>query len=367
MEQAGVATDRLDLEDVAFALAPRLNAAGRGGEAARAARLLLTEDEDEALSLATEIDAANRERRDMTRKAIAEARRLLGLVRPGEEPEQAAAPEAAAAATAEAPGVEALAAVEDPVGPDDLSGPLIPVPPRSAADLPAALLIRGEWPVGIVGLVAGRLAEDLGRPAVVATTLDGAEGILRASCRSGGAFNMAEALVACSDLLIRHGGHQAAAGFDISAENWPRFAERFLEIAAAQLPPAEAPELRLDLVLPADSVDFDFVREMTLLEPTGPGNPRPTIGIAGLSVSRVRPAAGGHTQLVLRRSKDVLDAIAFRRADLAESLHEGDRIDVVARAASRRFGGFETIQLEVIDVSEEGARLKPGRGAGAEG
>jgi predicted rRNA methylase YqxC with S4 and FtsJ domains len=106
---------------------------------------------------------------------------------------------------------------------------------------------------------------------------------------------------------------------------------------------------------------------MTLLEPTGPGNPRPTIGVAGLSVSRVRSAAGGHTQLVLRRSKDVLDAIAFRRADLAESLHEGDRIDVVARAASRRFGGFETIQLEVIDVSEEGARLKPRRGAGAEG
>jgi single-stranded-DNA-specific exonuclease len=182
MEQAGVARDQLDLEDVAFALAPRLNAAGRVGEGARAARLLLTEDEEEARSLAIEIDAANRERRDMTRKAIAEARRSLGLVRPGEE--------------TEAPGVEALAAVEDPVGTDDVSGPPIPVPPRSAADLPAALLIRGEWPVGIVGLVAGRIAEDLARPAVVATTLDGADGILRASCRSGGAFNMAEALVA---------------------------------------------------------------------------------------------------------------------------------------------------------------------------
>ena len=76
-------------------------------------------------------------------------------------------------------------------------------------------------------------------------------------------------------------------------------------------------------------------------------------------MSRVRAAKGGATQLVLRRRRDVLDAVAFRRPDLATMLHEGDRIDVVARATVRSFNGFESLQLEVIDVSAEGAQVAP--------
>jgi hypothetical protein len=114
--------------------------------------------------------------------------------------------------------------------------------------------------------------------------------------------------------------------------------------------------LVVDLVLPADWVDFAFVREIGLLDPTGTGNPAPTLAVTGLTVSRVRPANGGHTQLVLRRTRDVIDAVAFRRPDLVAMLHEGDRIDVVARASSRRFGGFESMQLEIVDVSAEGGQ-----------
>jgi single-stranded-DNA-specific exonuclease len=216
------------------------------------------------------------------------------------------------------------------------------------------------WGVGIVGLIAGRLAEDFGRPAVVATILDADAGTLRASCRSGGGINMAEALIECDDLLIRHGGHAAAAGFDIAADRWPEFEERFLALASAGAPrPEGPPELALDLVLPADAVDFTLVRELSLLEPSGPGNPAPVVAVRGLRVVRVRSAKGGATQLVLGRTRDVLDAVAFRRPDLAEMLHEGDRIDVVARASARQFGGFESVQLDVIDVSAEGAQLGP--------
>ena len=117
-----------------------------------------------------------------------------------------------------------------------------------------------------------------------------------------------------------------------------------------------AAQLTVDLVLPADSVDFALVRELALLAPTGAGNPVPTLAITGLTVSRVRAANGGHTQLVLRRSRDVVDAVAFRRPDLAAMLHEGDRIDVAARAASRVFGGFELMQLEIVDVAAEGSQ-----------
>jgi single-stranded-DNA-specific exonuclease len=169
--------------------------------------------------------------------------------------------------------------------------------------------------------------------------------------------NLAEALLACADLMIRHGGHRAAAGFDIAAERWPEFCARFLTIAAANAQPPASPELAVDLVVAADAADYDLVREIGLLSPTGAGNPAPNVGVTGLTVVRVRSANGGHTQLVLRRSRDVVDGVAFRRADLAAMLHEGDRIDLVAKVGSRKFGGFESIQLEVLDVSAEGEQL----------
>ena len=333
--RASLSGEKLDLDDIGFAVAPRLNAAGRVGEAARAARLLLADDPAEAESLAAEIDGANRERREMTRSALLEVRRSL-RVEPSVEPEEEMA-EIAATGIA----------------------PIVPLPTPLAESLPAAILIKGEWPVGIVGLIAGRLAEDLSRPVIVATTLDGEAGSLRASCRSGGTLNLAEALVECSDLLIRHGGHEAAAGFDILADNWTAFSDRFLALTLARAVPPSRPELKLDIVLTADSVDFGFVREMELLEPTGPGNPSPNVGITGFRVVRARAANGGHSQLVLRRTRDVLDAIAFRRPDLASAVHEGDEVDIVARASVRAFGGLETVQLEILDVGDAGSLTPP--------
>src|SRR5450759_3759799 len=265
VERAGLARDRLNTDDIGFGIAPRLNAAGRMGEAARAGRLLLATDRDVADELAAELEKANLDRREMTKVALAEARQKLGLN--------------ATELAGVAPG--AVGATLEP---------------------PDALVVQGEWGVGIVGLIAGRLAEDSGRPAVVATVLDADAGTLRASCRSGGGINMAEALIECDDLLIRHGGHAAAAGFDIAADRWSEFRERFLTIASAGAPrPDGPPELELDMVLPADAVDFSLVRELTLLEPSGTGNPTPVVAVRGLRVVRVRSAKGGATQLVLGR------------------------------------------------------------------
>jgi single-stranded-DNA-specific exonuclease len=326
--RAGLAPDRLNLDDIGFALAPRLNAAGRVGEAARAETLLLAEDRTEAEALADEIDAANRERREITKTAVAEARAALGV---------------------------ALG----PVAPLDGDA----APPAVPTELPAALLIRGEWPVGIIGLVAGRLAEDLGRPSVVVTFADEGAGILRGSCRSPKGFNLAEALIACADLLDRHGGHAAAAGFDISIDHWAEFQTRFLSLAALAELPTGRPELWVDIVLPGDAVDYALVRELAMLEPTGAGNPVPLVAVTGLRVVRARAASGGHTQLVLGRGRDVLDAVAFRRPDMATTLRPGDMVDVVTRVASRRFGGFESIQLEVLDVAGQGTQFGPGQDA----
>jgi single-stranded-DNA-specific exonuclease len=332
LERAGILPANVDLDDIGFAVAPRLNAAGRVGEAGRAARLLLAQEPQEASRLAEEIEAANVERRSVTKSALEEARLALGLDSVAVEAE--ASPAAGAAMQ-------------------------IAVP----ESLPAALVVRGEWPIGIIGLIAGRLMDETNRPAVVASFVDRDAGLIRASCRGPQGWNLAMALIECDDLLVRHGGHAAAAGFDILEVRWPEFVERFTQLAASAVRVSGPRELALDIVLPAAAIDYALVRELGMLAPMGPGNPLPLLGLTGFRVVRARSATGGHTQLVLSRGRDVLDAVAFRRPDLALSLREGDRIDVVARAASRRFGGFESIQLEVLDVAAEGAEPAVGPGA----
>ena len=297
-ERSGIKAEAVDLESVAFAIAPRLNAAGRVGEAAEAARLLLAEDPTEAMQRAEVLEAANTTRRDLMKSAVAEARAIL----------------------------------------------------EGAPDAPS-ILVHGPWGVGIVGLVASRLAEDRGRPAVVGAELGD---VIRASCRSDGALDLGAALERCEDLFIRHGGHAGAAGFELPVSRWDEFVERFTALAASAVPRDPRLALAVDLAIPGLDVDYALHRDLARLEPCGPGNPEPLVAIVGLTATRVRPATGGHSQLTLKRRLDVLDGIAFGRPDIAEAVHEGDRLDVVARVTSRRFGGFESLQLDIRDVATSG-------------
>jgi len=289
----------VDLETIAFVLAPRLNAAGRVGEAVDAASLLLAEDAAEADRLAAVLEAANAARRDLTKTAIAEARTSA-----------------------------------------------------DAVDGAPATIVRGPWPVGIIGLVAGRLAEERGVPAIVGAELGA---VIRASCRSDGRVHLADALAACSDLLIRHGGHAGAAGFEVAAGRWDALRDRLFEIVAAAGPVDARPTLNLDLALAARDVDYGLHRELHRLAPCGTGNPEPLVAILGLTVVRSREATGGHTQLVLRRERDVIDGIAFGWPELAAAVVEGDRLDIVGRLMSRRFGGFESLQVEIRDAAPSGS------------
>ena len=296
---AGVTPSSVDLETLGFVVAPRLNAAGRVGEAMDAAMLLLADDAAEATRLAAVLEAANLVRRDLTKSAIAEAR----------------------------------------ISAD-------------AVDGAAATIVRGPWPVGIVGLVASRLADERGVPAIVGAELGS---VIRASCRSDGRIHLADTLAACGDLLIRHGGHAGAAGFEIATERWSELRERFLAIATAGGAVDPRQTLTLDLALAARDVDYSLHRELARLAPCGTGNPEPVVAVLGLTVVRAREATGGHTQLVLKRERDVLDGIAFGWPELATLVTSGDRIDIVGRVSSRRFGGLESLQLEIRDASPSGS------------
>ena len=281
---------------------------------------------EDASTLAASLETANTTRRDLMRVAIAEARSAIGLAEPGA-----------------APGQRPL--VELP------AGDAMPGGGAALVDMPA-ILVRGAWPVGIIGLVAGRLADETGKAAIVGTQLGD---VIRASCRGDGRLDLADALATCGDLFVRFGGHAAAAGFEIPVGRWDEFAARFLALAAASAPVDPRTPLPVDLALPAAYVDYGLYRDLARLAPCGAGNPEPLVAVLGLTVQRVRAANGGHTQLVLRRERDVIDGIAFGRPDLAAGLADGDRIDVVARLASRVFGGLETLQLEVRDVAPSGS------------
>jgi single-stranded-DNA-specific exonuclease len=295
---AGTSPESVDLETLAFVVAPRLNAAGRVGEAADAARLLLATDDVEAAAISATLETANLLRRDLTKVAIAEARTST-----------------------------------------------------DAVDGAAATIVRGPWPIGVVGLVASRLSEERNVPAIVGAELGD---VVRASCRSDGRVHLADALAACSDLLIRHGGHRGAAGFEIAADRWDELRARFLAIAEAAGPVDPRPSLELDLMLPARLVDYGLHRELAMLAPWGTGNAEPLVAVLGMTVMRAREAAGGHSQLVLRRERDVLDGIAFGWPELSRLVSEGDRLDIAARLVSRRFGGIESLQLDIRDAAPSG-------------
>ncbi|HEX5465381.1 MAG TPA: single-stranded-DNA-specific exonuclease RecJ [Candidatus Limnocylindrales bacterium] len=302
---AHLAPERVDLETIAFQIAPRLNAGGRMGEATLAAELLLAAGPEAAAPLAERLEAANLARRELTRTALIAAR-------------------------------QAVAALADA----------------------AAIVVAADWPVGIIGLVAGRLAEESGRPAVVVATGGSS---WRASARAPeGRADLAAVFEACADLLERYGGHPQAAGCEFAPAAFGAFRDRIVSLVAAAAGPTPAaeveagPELRLDLAVEAADVDYRLLHDLEPLGPSGPGNPPPLVGVEGLAVVRARAASGGHTSLTLRKGREVLDAIAFERADLAASVAEGDRLDVVARLVSRTFGGYESLQLELRDVGPAG-------------
>jgi single-stranded-DNA-specific exonuclease len=327
---ASMAAPAVDIEMLSFAVAPRINAAGRVGESAAAAALLLSDDREEADRLASELETANKTRRDMTTQAMGEARAAIAAAGLAPTALDAAAPDLDGAADQDFAG----AAPADPVALH-------------------ATIVRGPWPVGIVGLVASRLVEDHGKPAIVGADLGDC---VRASCRSNGRLDLGATLDACGPIFLRHGGHAGAAGFEIEAARWPEFVAAFDALAAGAVPADPRLPLAIDLALPALEVDYALHRDLRRLDPCGQGNPEPLLIVEGLTVTRIRAASGGHTQMTLRRRLDVLDGIAFGRPDLAETVHEGDRVDVVARLTSRTFGGFESLQLDIRDVASSAIR-----------
>jgi len=295
---------------VGFTLAPRINAAGRIGDAGPALELLTADDLLEATQLAEALEQVNEQRKEVTRDALADARRLLGL-----------------------------------------SGD--PFDGARAILADGLVAVRGPWSPGVLGLVAGRLAEEFGRPALVAHESgdDGEEGgvMLRASIRAPRGYAVATALQENSTHFLRHGGHDGAGGCSLPAPSW-LVATAALGASFATQQAAHAPYLDVDLELPSGFRSVELLAALVdLLAPTGVGNADPLFLLRGVTLIDVRLVGDGrHARIKIDLDGRAVEGIAFGRADVDELA--GQAIDLVVRVLQRTYRGQAKVELQVVDV-----------------
>lgn len=315
IERAGLKVGRVNASDIGYVLGPRLNAAGRIADAEEALRLLLTEEVEEAKTLAETLELRNTERQELTRQVVKAARE-----RADERP-----------------------------------------------DAWATVVADPAWPAGIVGLAASRLVEDHGRPAVV-IALAGDEG--KGSCRSISSVHIAEALDECDDLLIKHGGHAMAAGFSVASGLLPAFIERLDAVVRRRLGGVRpVPTLRVDAEIEPEALTARLALELADLEPCGAGNPRPHLLVRNVRVHGIRQvgADSDHLRCKITLGRFTFDAMAFRRGGHADAMTDAGSVDAVVTIGTG-LRGF--VELELRDFGPVGTadamRLAGPEVAGAE-
>ena len=302
VETAGLAGKPLRAGHVGFILAPRLNAAGRIGDAGDGLRLLLTDDKEEAAKLARELETLNARRQEMDQQILASAEAALA-----------------------AQGIE-----------DDR----------------AIVLAADDWHPGVIGIVASRLVERYGRPTFL-IAWEGDTG--RGSGRSIPGFDLHDALHRVGGTLEKFGGHSMAAGLTVRRARFEEFRVAFLEVAAQLLRPEDlVPAQRIDLEVPLGNLSEDLERLMRHLEPCGMGNPAPVFGVRGARAVGARRVGSNHLRFVLDDGSGALPAIGFQWADQVPEAWLEHPLDVAFRLEHDDWQGRSTLQARVATIAPSG-------------
>jgi single-stranded-DNA-specific exonuclease len=316
MACAGLTSGDVRASQLGFILGPRLNAAGRIGDANDGLRLLLTDSMEEALGLAQKLDQLNTERQDLDQTIL----------------------------------TEAIAQIEGSVDLDRTAG---------------LVLASDRWHPGVVGIVASRVVERFGRP----TFLIGLDGeIGKGSGRSVSRFDLHQALGGCGDLLERYGGHKMAAGLTVRRDQVDAFRARFAAVCAETLDPSDlGPEQRVDLELGLGEVTDELERLCRHLEPCGMGNPGPVYLVRGAAL--VNPSyvgqKGEHLRGFLKDGGGGVAAIGFQFADRVGPL-EAQPLDAAFRLERHEFRGQSYLQARLVALAPSVAsrqRVRGERGA----
>lgn len=305
LEVGGVNVDQVTAVNVAFAMAPRINASGRLDHAGRAVTLLTTDQQEEAQRLAWELDALNKNRQQVVEQ-IAQ---------------------------------ESMTMIQSRWGYDKL---------------PPVIVLAGEgWNVGVVGIVASKILERFYRPVVI-LGIDPETGNCKGSARSIPGFDIYEALHSCKELMHHFGGHPAAAGMSLHTDQLAEFEEGLCSFADGVLSEEHfVPLYHADLECCIADVPLKIIDELEMLGPFGMSNAVPKIVFRGLEVKEVRKMGkeSKHLKLRFQQKGEQLEAVAFGLGHLADVLPEGTKVDVLGELSVNEWNGNRKPQLMIQDLS----------------
>lgn len=303
MKVAGVESKNLDEETVGFQLAPRLNALGRLDDPNPAIELLTGFIEDEIADIALMIDAKNTERKEMVQAIYDQAKSMVN------------------------------------------------------PDKPVQVLAAEDWNPGVLGIVAGRLLEELQQPVIVLTIQDG---LAKGSARSVEAVDIFQALNENRDLFVAFGGHSGAAGMTLKVENLTALSDTLSDfIKENNLDLSSKSKLVLDEELDLNDLTLDTVKSLKKLAPFGMDFPKPTFYLKDFQVESVRTMGQDNAHLKLRIKKNTvsMDAVAFGKGGLAQEFSQVKNLELAVQLSVNQWNGNTSIQLMLVDARVDGVQL----------
>lgn len=303
IEVAGLQGKPIRAGHVAFALGPRLNAAGRIGDAMDGLALLLADDHADALARARRLETQNAQRQELDQRILQEA----------------------------------IETVEREVRLDEDYG---------------LVLASETWHPGVIGIVASRVVERYARPAIL-VAVEGDTG--KGSGRSIPGFDLHAAISECAPHLLRFGGHPMAAGVTVARDALAGFRAAFNTVARARLAPDDlVPRRRIDAVVRLGDLSLDLERLLRHLEPCGAGNPTPVFGVTGATVREARPVGANHLRLLLQDDAGRIPAIGFDWADRVDPAWWRAPVDVAFQLQQNEWRGDVSLQARIVDVRPAG-------------
>ncbi len=299
-EIAAIGESPLDAHTILFRLGPRLNAAGRMGDACAAVHLLTTDNEREAQEIASRLEQTNSLRQRIEEKIYAAAKEMI---------------------------------IAEQMWPEKKS----------------LVLASADWHPGVIGIVASRLAEEFYRPTILIACQ---EKIAKGSGRSIASFPLFWGLKKCHQWMEAFGGHAQAAGILIRPEHIPSFAEAFEAVVRRYCAEEDfTPTISIDTWAQLGQIDETFLQELEAMAPFGPGNPEPVLVTGDLEVLESRLVGKNHLRIRLQQGRIIREAIAFNMANLHPLNKE--RIKLAFSPTLGFFQGRRTLEIKVVDIEQE--------------
>lgn len=298
VEECGLSDKKLTAGNISFAIVPRINAVGRLGESGKSVSLLLTEDIDEAREISAHLCDDNAERQQIEK--------------------------------------EILAKIDDQIK------------RNPSIILNKIIVIDGEnWHQGVIGIVASRIKEAYGKPAIIISRYGDSA---KASGRSIAGFPLCDALFSCSDLLTHYGGHPMAVGFSLDSKNIELFCKR-INAFADSFGDMPYDKLNIDFKLNPAYINVDLVNSISYMQPYGAGNPTPVFGLFNMTLKNIIPLSNNkHLKLVLTRDNTTLSVMNFFTSTDTFPFVIGDRLDCAVTLDLNEYNGNTSVSIVIRDI-----------------